>query len=126
MEADDIMGIMATSGEFDYPIITTIDKDLQQIPGWHCNPDKYKFPFWVSRESAWRLEMAQWAAGDTVDGFKGLDRVGIKTALKRLREASTPTEAELLVRGMYTMAGHDMDYCEQMRVCSKILRTEES
>lgn len=124
LEADDIMGQMATSGEFDYPVIVTIDKDLQQIPGWHCNPDKYKFPFWVSPEQAWRLEIAQWAAGDMTDGFPGLRGIGVKRALKAIREASDPLEAAWIVRGMYKEAGHTEEYCEQMRICSKILRTE--
>jgi 5'-3' exonuclease len=124
LEADDIMGQLATSGEYDYPVITTIDKDLQQIPGWHCNPDKFMFPFYVTETDAWHLEYAQWAAGDSTDGFKGLKGVGVKTALKAIRRASCPAEAELLVRAMYTKAGYDMEYCEQMRVCSKILRTD--
>ena len=38
-EADDLIGIESTK-YLDKCLIVTIDKDFDQLPGWHYNPDK--------------------------------------------------------------------------------------
>lgn len=120
-EADDIIGILARNGTVELPIVVTIDKDLQQIPGWHYNPDKSLFPFHVREEEAWLLEHVQWLSGDATDGFRGIPGVGPAKAMKRLREASTASEATAIVTVWYRKEGFTDQYCHEMRVCSQIL-----
>lgn len=124
LEADDIMGILATDDTVETPIIVTIDKDLQQIPGWHYNPDKGRFPFHVREDEAWLLEHVQWAVGDATDGFRGIQGVGPAKALKRLRIHSTASEATEDMWRWYAELGYSAEYASQMRACSYILRTE--
>mgnify|MGYP005817110959 CR=1 FL=1 len=81
IEADDIMGIYASSNR---GIAVTIDKDLKGVRGWHYNPDKDKEPRYVSPEEAERFFCQQWIAGDSTDGIPGLWRVGPKKADKFL------------------------------------------
>lgn len=50
LEADDVMGILSTSGQYDFPVIVSIDKDMKTIPGWLYNPDKDDRPTLISRE----------------------------------------------------------------------------
>ena len=83
LEADDIMGIRASSGD---SIAVTIDKDLRGVRGWHWNPDKEKDPMLISEEEAERWFCIQWMAGDSTDGIPGLWRVGRKKAEKFLDE----------------------------------------
>lgn len=122
LEADDIMGILASQESEEIPVIVTIDKDLQQIPGWHYNPDKSRFPFHVREQEGWLLEHVQWLAGDATDGFRGIPGVGPAKALKRLREACTASEATAIVTDWYKEKGFTDQYLAEMRACSLILR----
>ena len=83
LEADDIMGIYASTGD---AIAVTIDKDLQCVPGWHFNPDKDKKPRYVSKKKADRFFHKQWMTGDSTDGIPGLWRIGPKKAESMLDE----------------------------------------
>jgi len=83
LEADDLMGIYATNGKYDHPVIVTIDKDLDTVPGWHYNPDKDKL-YQVSPEEAKRNHMFQTLVGDATDGYKGCPGVGPVKASKIL------------------------------------------
>jgi len=125
LEADDVMGILATTESVEVPIIVTIDKDLQQIPGWHYNPDKSKCPFHVRENEAWLLEHVQWASGDATDGFRGIVGVGPAKALKRLSGCRTPAEATSIVTDWYAEKGYTTEYCWTMRSCSRIMRAED-
>lgn len=83
LEADDLIGMMVSSGE---AIGVTVDKDLRQIPGWHWNPDKEKYPICQSKWNANKFFFNQWMSGDSTDNIWGLWRVGPKTADKFLDE----------------------------------------
>jgi DNA polymerase-1 len=84
IEADDVLGILATKpNDFD-KIIVCKDKDLKQIPGklW----DGYKFSRITERQADyWHLY--QTLVGDTSDGYKGCPGMGPKKAEKLLAEA---------------------------------------
>ena len=90
MEADDVMGVLATNGKFDDPVIITIDKDLRCIPGWHCNPDKDQFPIHLDADEALINFCMQWMCGDSSDGYKGIPKCGPVKASKIL--AGDPTD----------------------------------
>ncbi len=84
LEADDVMGILATKpGPYD-KIIISRDKDMATIPGklW----DGYKFKV-VSEVDADRFHLYQTLVGDTADGYKGCPGIGPVKAEKLLQEA---------------------------------------
>ncbi len=79
MEADDKLGIEQTPET----CIVSIDKDLDQIEGWHYNfvhQDLYN----VSPDEALRSFQVQCLVGDPTDNIVGLKGIGEKTANKLL------------------------------------------
>lgn len=77
LEADDIMGILATHptlvpGE---KVIVSEDKDMGQIPGLWFNPRKAKLRR-VTAEEGELLHMTQALTGDSVDNYKGCPGIG--------------------------------------------------
>ena len=82
-EADDQVSIDSRA-YFD-PVIATIDKDLDQIPGRHYDYLKKTF-YTVDEEEAMWMFYRQILSGDNVDNIPGLPRVGMKTAQKWLEE----------------------------------------
>lgn len=91
LEADDMMGIYATSNK--NCIICTIDKDLKQIPGWHYSWEyswgkgSYPgddFPHEVSEADANKWLFVQLLAGDSTDGVRGIPGIGHKKAVDEI------------------------------------------
>lgn len=80
LEADDVMGILSTAGGFDFPVIVSIDKDMQTVPGWLYNPDKDDRPRYITPEFAFHYHMTQTLTGDSSDGYKGCPGIGPKKA----------------------------------------------
>lgn len=85
LEADDVMGILATISPGKY-IIASIDKDLKQIPGQHYNWRTGELTE-VSLEEADRFFYEQVLTGDPTDGYKGCPGIGPKRAARILDEA---------------------------------------
>lgn len=77
LEADDALGIAATSGEFKNFVVVSPDKDLQQIP---CRIYNLKDEFTQSPEAAERKLYEQALTGDSTDGYGGCPTVGPKRA----------------------------------------------
>lgn len=75
LEADDIMGILSTSGK-GKKIIVSEDKDMQCIPGWLFNPAKDTKPRLITPAQADRYHMYQTICGDVTDGYKGCPGAG--------------------------------------------------
>ena len=90
MEADDLLGITATSE--DDCVIVSEDKDLNTIPCSLFNPAKDKSIRTISELEADYFHMLQTLTGDAVDGYSGLQGVGPKTAEKILAGCITATE----------------------------------
>lgn len=84
LEADDLMGILATDPSFDGErIIVSIDKDMRQIPGMFYNPYPHVGDpelVKVSRRDADRQFYYQILVGDTCDNYKGCPGIGPKKA----------------------------------------------
>ena len=94
LEADDVMGILATSPDImGEVIIVTIDKDLNQIPVTIYNPDTQEFSKPEHRDCD-RLVLEQTLTGDTVDGYPGCPGVGPVGAQEILDNPHTWVEYE--------------------------------
>lgn len=103
MEADDVLGILATTYLYHPSIIVTIDKDLKGIPGLHYNPDHPdKGVVNVTWEEARRWHLVQSIAGDATDGYGGVPGLGVVRA-ERLLEEKGYTWATVV--GAYEKAG---------------------
>lgn len=80
LEADDVMGILATWPAFRpgcRKIIVSEDKDLKTIAGaWLYNPAKDDEPAITDPDEAFRYFMEQTLTGDTTDGYGGCPGVG--------------------------------------------------
>ena len=81
LEADDAIGIYATSHEDC--IMVSPDKDLKQIPGTLYNLDEM---FTIIKEDGWKWFLIQTLAGDSTDGYAGAPGFGVKTSQKFLDE----------------------------------------
>jgi DNA polymerase-1 len=90
LEADDVMGILATDPtRTDERIIVSADKDMMQIPGKLFRPATEGRPeklMQISVEEADRFHLYQTIVGDITDGYPGLPGAG-------------PVEAERLLAG---------------------------
>lgn len=97
LEADDVLGILATSPyivESAHKVIVSSDKDFKTIPGHHYNMDKKEQFIILPSESAY-WHMYQTLTGDTADGYPGCPGVGPKKAEALLPEPmfrDTPDE----------------------------------
>lgn len=77
LEADDVLGILATNGKLDNFILVSPDKDMQQIP---CRIYDLKNEYTQTPESAERKLWEQTLTGDSTDGYSGCPTFGPKRA----------------------------------------------
>lgn len=84
LEADDVLGIVATSGECDNFVLVSPDKDMGQIP---CRIYDLKEEYTQTPEKAERLLYKQALMGDATDGYKGCQGIGPKRADQILDKA---------------------------------------
>ena len=77
LEADDVLGILATRGDLTNFVLVSPDKDLQQIP---CRIYNLKDEFTQSPEAAELKLWEQCLTGDSTDGYPGCKGVGPKKA----------------------------------------------
>lgn len=94
LEADDILGILATQPTDERRIIVSIDKDFRTVPCefYRTNTDSPVLET-VTPFGAARFHAIQTLTGDRVDGYVGIPGVGPKTAEKFLEGI---TDAALL------------------------------
>lgn len=102
LEADDVMGLLATGRLVPDPIIVSIDKDMRTVPGSLLANDQVET---VSPLEANRTWMKQTLTGDTSDNYPGLKGVGPVTAEKILGPACTLPEMWEAVVAAYQKAG---------------------
>lgn len=87
LEADDVMGILATKHASEAPVVVTIDKDLKTVPGFHYNPNHPEDGVVeVDLEQANFNHLMQALAGDPVDGYAGCPGIGPVRAERMLKE----------------------------------------
>lgn len=124
IEADDVLGIMATEPHTDERIIVTIDKDLRQIPALISTDGKEIEK--IDKVEADHWFMVQVLAGDAVDGYTGVPKVGVKTAEKILDGAGTSlSELWNTVLKAYDKAGYSKKEAIQQARVAHILQASE-
>ena len=84
LEADDVLGIVATNGSVKDFVLISPDKDMAQIP---CRIYDLKTEYVQTPEAANRLLYKQCLTGDSTDGYKGCAGVGPKRADQILDKA---------------------------------------
>lgn len=88
LEADDVMGILATWPAFrpgKRKIIVSEDKDLKTIAGaWLYNPAKDSKPHLNDPTEAALYHLEQTLSGDATDGYGGCPNIGADTAKELL------------------------------------------
>lgn len=88
-ESDDALGIAQCSEHPQWStVICSMDKDMDQIPGYHYNWVKNSF-YSVDPDEADRMLFWQMLVGDTVDNIPGINKIGKARANKILEECHT-------------------------------------
>lgn len=101
LEADDVLGIMATQSFDEDTIIVSDDKDLQTIAGYHYNKGEV---IEVSEKQALKNFYTQVLTGDTADNYKGCRGVGPVKAERILAGCKTSLDMWQAVLGAYAKA----------------------
>jgi len=119
LEADDVLGILATEKSDNERIIVSIDKDLKQIPS-KISIDRQTIETTSLREAD-RWHLYQTLVGDTVDNYKGCTGVGPVKANQILsKDCSWDTVLEA-----YDKAGISKEEALIQARLAKILRAED-
>ena len=98
-EADDQMGIDQTNSPTE-TIIVSIDKDLDQIPGWHYNFVK-TLKYEISSFEGMKFFYTQLLTGDRTDNIMGISGIGPVKAGKLLKDCTTEQEMYDIVNEQY-------------------------
>lgn len=80
LEADDVMGILATEPHTGERVMVSDDKDMGTIPAPWCRPFKGWKVHNVTEEEATRFHLWQTLTGDQTDGYPGCPGCGPKAA----------------------------------------------
>ena len=106
LEGDDVLGLLATNGRYDNPIIVSVDKDMRTIPCKLLAAEEIEH---ITEKKANRHWFEMSMAGDAGDGIQGIKGMGMVTASKTL--ANIPDTVEALwdkVSKTYTKKGHTL------------------
>ncbi len=118
LEADDVLGILATKPDnIGKVVVVSDDKDLKTIPCVLFRPSREE-KLHVSQQQADAYFLEQCLTGDPTDGYGGCKGVGEKTAKKIL--GSRPTWSS--VEQAYIKAGMTRDDALQQARLARILR----
>lgn len=108
IEADDMLSLIGwqawKSGD-ELPLLVHVDKDINQVPGFHVNPktgEEYYITESQARKEFWRSMLT----GDVADNIKGIHGCGPVKAEKIFDESD---DWEQTVREFYSMARLDYD-----------------
>lgn len=103
LEADDVIGIMATSPKFKDAVMVSTDKDFKSIPGKLYNPDRDELVE-TNEYSADKYHMYQTLIGDPADGYKGCPGIGAIKA-EQMLENEPPEKWWGIIRTAYEAKG---------------------
>jgi DNA polymerase-1 len=108
-EADDAVAIELTlNGGW----VVSNDKDLDQLAGWHWNPQK-NVKYYVTEEEAIKKFYTQMLTGDRSDHIPGLAKVGPVKAAKILKDAVTEEELCKAAWEAYKERKHTPEYFKE-------------
>lgn len=92
-EADDCVSIAAYASDPEHYLICSLDKDLDNVRGWHyCWRGKKKGRYYVTEEQALLNFYKQILTGDRIDSIQGIHGIGPVKADKILRGCVTPED----------------------------------
>ena len=111
-EADDLIAIRATE-LFPNGIICSIDKDFDQVPGWHYNQRKDSL-YWITETEGLVFFYTQILTGDRADNIVGLKGIGPAKAAKILGESTE--EVELYDKVLEAYGGREDYVIENARL----------
>lgn len=118
LEADDVVGILATmKNRPDSRVIFSPDKDLLQIPGLHYRPGEGVYR--VAEDFAFNQLWLQVLTGDKSDGYTGIPGCGPKKAAAILSKA---VDRVIAVREAYLAAGLTLKDLEVQVNVARILQ----
>ena len=121
LEADDVMGIIATKPDnIGKVVVVSDDKDLKTIPCKLFRPSQDEL-LNITQQQADAFFLHQCLTGDPTDGYGGCKGVGEKTAQKIL--GSRPTWSS--VEQAYMKAGMTKDDALQQARLARILRWDD-
>ena len=106
LEGDDVLGLLATNGQYKNPIIVSVDKDMRTIPCKLIAADEVEH---ITEKKANRHWFEMSIAGDSTDVIVGVKGTGMVTATKLL--ADTPDTIDALwskVAETYTKKGYTL------------------
>lgn len=98
IEADDLMGIAATFGEYceKTVLVASDDKDMKSFPGTTLSiSDTSAFPVCTSPHEAFQTAMLQTLTGDRADNYEGIPGCGPATAAKILGDMAGMSEYDI-------------------------------
>jgi len=124
LEADDILGILATEDTDEKRIVISEDKDLKTIPCTLYNPDKETVTEITQRDADY-WHMFQTLVGDSTDNFAGCPSIGPVTAHKLLTTTGTPEEMWKMVVTAYRRQSLGEDFALTQARVARILRSED-
>jgi 5'-3' exonuclease len=104
-EADDDVAIASTQYN---GWIVHVDKDLNQLPGWHYNPTKGE-EYYVTEEEGLRAFYTQLLTGDRIDNIVGLYGVGPVKAAKLLKDCKEEQSLFKAVVAAYKAANEPIE-----------------
>ena len=108
IEADDAVAIESTIN-LNKIWIVHVDKDLDQLEGWHYNPNK-DHKYYITAFEGYYNFYTQMLTGDRVDAIPGLKGIGPVKAIHFLYNCKTKEELHSAVLKAYTGMGHGMEY----------------
>ena len=121
LEADDVLGILATNGSLDNFVLISPDKDMQQIP---CRIYDLKNEYTQTPELAQRKLWEQTLTGDSTDGYSGCPTFGPKRAGLVLDKVAHPSDYWQAVLECYESVGlSEEDALRNLRL-ARILQVE--
>lgn len=121
LEADDVLGLYATSMPDEY-VIWSLDKDLRSIPGFHLIDGNIEE---ITKDQADLAFYTQVLTGDMVDNYAGCPKVGPKTAEKILAGLTDREVIWAAIVNAYTKAGLNEDVAIENAQLARILRDGE-
>tara|TARA_R100000808_G_scaffold1960_3_gene8337 strand:- start:9206 stop:9964 length:759 start_codon:yes stop_codon:yes gene_type:complete len=126
IEADDLIGIAATSPEANGSIVVSVDKDFKAIPCKLYNPDKPELGVEdITEGAADRHHMFQTLVGDSSDNYKGCPSVGPVKANKILDDCDGAEEIWEAVLKNFDKAGLSSKHALVQARLARILRHGE-
>jgi 5'-3' exonuclease len=120
LEADDVLGIAATSGEFNNFVLISPDKDMEQIP---CRLYNLKEEFTQTPEAAERKLWMQTLTGDSTDGYQGIPGIGPKKA-EQILDKIEDSYADTVLQAYLENGQTEEDFYRNLRL-ARILQASD-